>query len=499
MTDRRTAAPLGEPLGTGFDQLPRRPVAVTIVLFVVVVTGAAVVRPRVPRDHADRARLAHRRRRPGRGGAARCTPSRCSHSSSGSVAIAAVIGLEVDRRWRVVRRGRGRRRLGTRRRSVASRCGPARCAAAATWVMSMGAVSVGRESAIIETAGAAGAVSARRLRRQGRRDGGRRASRLRSPRRTTHPSRRCSTSRSTSACAAAGGRCMFTMAGAFGGQLATVLAVRRAPDLPAGARARAGRSSCRRWWRWCRRCWRPACSSQLRVRLNGRVDRRPLRRAPGMVVVGLQRSWPGSRWRCSRSPPATGWRGCGRARPEATVTLALALLDRQAGRHDGDARLGRARWCAQPVDGASPAGSGCSRCWAPRELGMSVDHPWDAMVACMAIGVAVGLRSPLRRDRADPRDARRLHAGPGDRAGRRASRWSSTVGSTLSIDRFGAARARRRVRRGRLTPRAGRRRPSAEADGDLGEDRALFGAERRRRRRPPRGPPRTAPAAARGC
>ncbi|MEZ5166519.1 MAG: chloride channel protein [Acidimicrobiales bacterium] len=29
------------------------------------------------------------------------------------------------------------------------------------------------------------------------------------------------------------------------------------------------------------------------------------------------------------------------------------------------------------------------------ELGFSVTHPWDAMVAAMAVGVAVGLRSPL--------------------------------------------------------------------------------------------------------
>jgi H+/Cl- antiporter ClcA len=28
-------------------------------------------------------------------------------------------------------------------------------------------------------------------------------------------------------------------------------------------------------------------------------------------------------------------------------------------------------------------------------LGLTVAHPWDAMVAAMAIGVAVGLRSPL--------------------------------------------------------------------------------------------------------
>lgn len=32
---------------------------------------------------------------------------------------------------------------------------------------------------------------------------------------------------------------------------------------------------------------------------------------------------------------------------------------------------------------------------AARDLGLTVDHPWNAMVACMAIGVAVGLRAPL--------------------------------------------------------------------------------------------------------
>ena len=41
------------------------------------------------------------------------------------------------------------------------------------------------------------------------------------------------------------------------------------------------------------------------------------------------------------------------------------------------------------------AGTGLLVLLAADSLGMGVQHPWDAMVAAMAIGVAVGMRSPL--------------------------------------------------------------------------------------------------------
>ena len=41
------------------------------------------------------------------------------------------------------------------------------------------------------------------------------------------------------------------------------------------------------------------------------------------------------------------------------------------------------------------AGAGLLTVLGAEELGLSVDHPWTAAVAAMAVGVAVGLRSPL--------------------------------------------------------------------------------------------------------
>jgi CIC family chloride channel protein len=76
------------------------------------------------------------------------------------------------------------------------------------------------------------------------------------------------------------------------------------------------------------------------------------------------------------------------------VTLALALT------------IGKLIGTTASLGAGAPGGvltptisiaSGCAllTLLGAESLGLSVVHPWDAMVVAMAIGVAVGLRSPL--------------------------------------------------------------------------------------------------------
>jgi CIC family chloride channel protein len=77
-----------------------------------------------------------------------------------------------------------------------------------------------------------------------------------------------------------------------------------------------------------------------------------------------------------------------------TVTLALALT------------VGKLIATTASLGAGAPGGvltptisvaSGCAllTLLGAESLGLTLTHPWDAMVAAMAIGVAVGLRSPL--------------------------------------------------------------------------------------------------------
>jgi chloride channel protein, CIC family len=152
-------------LVSGFDVLPRRSPALTAVLFVLVVLAAGAfahyfresVRRLIDFYGASTSPTS----------AARDLPRWVVFvTASSAVGLAAAIGTVVEKRWSghvgiesVAASARGEeRRISGRATAVRG---------LATWIVSSGMVSIGRESAIIEAGGALGAVSARRLRGRG--------------------------------------------------------------------------------------------------------------------------------------------------------------------------------------------------------------------------------------------------------------------------------------------------------------------------------------------
>ncbi len=149
----------------GFDVLPRRSPVLTALLFVFVVLAAGA--------------FAHYFRESLRWvidlyGSSASPTTAARHlprwvvfaAASCAVGLAAAIGTMVEKRWSghvgiesVAASARGEeRRISGRATAVRG---------LATWIVSVGMVSIGRESAIIEAGGALGAVSARRLRGRG--------------------------------------------------------------------------------------------------------------------------------------------------------------------------------------------------------------------------------------------------------------------------------------------------------------------------------------------
>jgi CIC family chloride channel protein len=389
MTTGAAASRSDEPVGSGFDLLPRRPVAVTIVLFVVVVTGAAVF-AHVFRETTLIA-LDWLTDADGPVAAAQTLhPVALCALVTGSVAIAAVVGLAVDRRWRsyvgveaVAASARGEARRISLRASALR--------AAATWLMSMGAVSVGRESAIIETAGAAGSVSARRLGGKGHAMAAAGiaaafAAAYHAPvAALLYVEEHLGVRRSRRAV-------LFALAGALGGQLATVWLFDVHPIFP--------RVQGSRW-----QVVAPALVAlvpsvlaarlflQLRVRLNGRAisDRFGVHR--GFVVAGFSLV-AGVAVAVFPLAAGNGMEGLRSGATQATVSLAIALSVGKLIATTATLASGAPGGVLSPSMGIA-GGVGLLVVLAARDLGLTVDHPWNAMVACMAIGVAVGLRAPL--------------------------------------------------------------------------------------------------------
>ena len=78
----------------------------------------------------------------------------------------------------------------------------------------------------------------------------------------------------------------------------------------------------------------------------------------------------------------------------ATWTLALALVVGKLVGTTAALGAGAPGGVLSPTMGVA-GGTALLVLLAADSLGVGVDHPWDAMVAAMAIGVAVGMRSPL--------------------------------------------------------------------------------------------------------
>lgn len=374
---------------TGFDQLPRRPVVATLAVFVAVVAGSAVFAHLFRETTLDALRWIADE-------SSATDAARSLHPAvlfvlvTTTVASAAAIGLFVDARFRdhvgveaVAASARGESR------SISLRASLAR--ALATWFLSVGAASVGRESAIIETGGAAGAVS-------GRRTGGR-----------------------GDALATAGIAAAF--AAAYHAPVAAVLyveehlGVRRSRRAVAFAVAgAAGGHALTRWLfevepifpsiegsAWSMLAWAPLvvvpallaarAFRQVRIRLNGRAiaDRFRVRR--WMVVLGLS-AVAGLAVAVFPLAAGNGMEALRSAAAAPTLEVALALAVGKL--------IGTAATLASGAPGgvvtptmSIAAGAGLVTVLAARELGVPIDHPWDLMVVCLAVGITVGIRSPL--------------------------------------------------------------------------------------------------------
>lgn len=379
----------GSPGTPGFDEIPRRPVAATVVLFALVVTGAAVF------AHVFRATTLDGLRWIADESSA-VEAARHLHPVAlfllvfATVAVAGVIGMAVDNRARhrvgveaVAASARGEERIISFRASMVR--------AGATWLLSVGAASVGRESAIIETGGAAGAVTARHT-------GGRGAA--------------MATAGIAAAFAAAyhaplaailyveehlGVRhsrrgIVFALAGAVGGHLATkwLFDVEPIfPDLDGGRWALVPTSSL---------VIVPALLAarlfrQMRVRLSGRAlaDRFHVHR---LVIVLACSAVAGLAIALFPLAAGNGMEALRSSHAEATVTVALALTLGKLVGTTATLASGAPGGVVTPTM-AITAGVGLLVVLGLNEMGFGLDHPWDLMVACMAVGVAVGMRSPM--------------------------------------------------------------------------------------------------------
>ena len=363
---------------SGYDFRPARPALATAALFVVVVVVASSIAflfrwtlRRLVQFYADFS-----------------DPTRAASSlpkvvlfvvAAGSVAIAATIGHVVHRRWAsrtgieavaASARGEGR--------SISFRATWLRVAA--TWIVSAGLVSIGRETAIVEAGGSLGSVA-------GRRSGGRGDSmaaagiaaafaaayhapfaavlyaeehlRVRQSKRAT----------------------TFVVLGAVGGFGTTMLVFDADPLLPDVDPS----------------LWKVLGGGLLvvvpvvvvsRVFLQLRVltTADALVRAIGCrrwMVVGALSIVAGLSVMVFPLAAGNGIEALRRGPTAATVTLGLALM------------IGKLVGTTAALGAGAPGGVLSPTLGVAAGCALLIDNRWEAIVAAMAIGVAVGMRSPL--------------------------------------------------------------------------------------------------------
>lgn len=307
-----------------------------------------------------------------------------------SVGIAAALGRYVDRRWGhhvgVEAVAASARNEG---RSISLRATMAR--SFATWTVSTGLVSIGRESAIIETGGAVGAVTGRRFRGRG------------------------------DAMATAGIAAAF--AAAYHAPVAALfyveehLGVRRSRRAIAFAVSGAAVGHAlsvgllgghvifppTEGSRWAMLFWSlvvlvPSVLAarlflQLRVRVRGGALAK-LVRAPEWVGIGIFAVVAGIAVAVFPLAAGNGMEALRIGAASSTLSVAVAL---SVGKLIGTtASLG----AGAPGGVLTPtisiaSGTALLAVLAIDGLGGDIAQPWDVMVAALAVGVAVGLRSPL--------------------------------------------------------------------------------------------------------
>ncbi|MEO6652570.1 MAG: chloride channel protein [Ilumatobacteraceae bacterium] len=383
------SAPLVDSVATGFDLPPTRPVWMTVILFAVVVTVAAG--------------FAHLFRVTSQGFLERYAdtsdPTRAAErlhwwvtfaTVTGAVFVAAMVGRFVEQRWgdhvgveavSASARGEGR--------SISLRATGLR--GAATWVVSAGMVSIGRESAIIETGGAVGAVAGRRFR--GRGDAMATAGIAAAFAAAYHAPiaalfyveehlRVWSSRRAV----------LFAVLGAIGGHAVSVGLMDGHVIFPPIQGSQ---------WRMIEMALIALLPSvivaraflQLRVRITGSTLSERIGCQPWVVAAVLS-VVAGGAVAVFPAAAGNGMEALRQASVAAPVSLGVAL------------GVGKLIGTTASLGAGAPGGvltptisvtSGFSLLvlLALSSMGYGVEHPWDAMVATMAIGVAVGLRSPL--------------------------------------------------------------------------------------------------------
>lgn len=279
-------------------------------------------------------------------------------------------------------RGEGRRISST---ATAHRAG-------AIWGVAAGLVSIGRESAIIETGGALGSAA-------GRRSGGKGdamavagiaagfAAAYHAPLAATmYVEEHLGIRRSRRAV-------RFAVAGAVGGHLAAVWLLGSEPLFPGVEGSRWGLlvagvlvavpavvAS-----RLFRRLRIAAAADGWRARLSPR--RRHIAVVTAAVIAGVTVA-------LAPMVAGNGMDGVRAVPAEATFALAAALLIGKTVATTAALAAGTPGGVISPSM-AVAGGAALLVALTAAEAGVTVDHPWDVVVAAMVVGIVVGLRSPL--------------------------------------------------------------------------------------------------------
>ncbi|HEX4982900.1 MAG TPA: chloride channel protein, partial [Ilumatobacteraceae bacterium] len=374
---------------TGFDVLPDRSPATTFVLLVAVVIAAAGF-AHLFRESAlwiIERYAGHRE------------PTRAAESLAWpfltAVVIAAVIVAVVL--GRVVLRGSSTR-IGLEAVAASARGEDRRLSlpatlvrSTATWLVACGLVSIGRESAIVETGGAIGAAAGRW--RRGRGDALAAAGIAAAFATAYHAplaaifyvEEHLRVGRNRRALG-------FTVAGAAGGHIVAVTAFDGDALLPGIDGSRLGLIVLSGL------CLLPAVVAgrgflEFRDRITGAAFDARRRRWRWTAVVAMA-CIAGLTVAITPMAAGNGMDALRNASTNATIGLALALAVGKLASTGSALAAGVPGGILFPTIGIA-AGWALLAYLAADAAGVGVAHPWDAMVAAMAIGVAVGLRSPL--------------------------------------------------------------------------------------------------------
>jgi CIC family chloride channel protein len=385
MADRRGVLPAQ----TGFDVVPGRSPVATFVLLVVVVGFSAGF------AHGFRETALWTIERY----AGRSEPTRAAESLAWPVVIVVVIstivaavalGRVVLSSWSarigleaVAASARGEdRRVSLRATLIRT---------TATWLVASGLVSIGRESAIVETGGAFGSAIGRW--RNGRGDA-LAAAGIAAAFATAYHAPIAAVLYVEEHLRVGGSRraLAFTISGAVGGHVLSLVAFDGDALLRGIDGTRAGLVTLSLL------CLLPAVVAgrgllEFRDRITG-VAFRERRRRVRWIAVAVMACVAGLAVAITPMAAGNGMDALRHASAEATIGVALALAIGKLAGTGAALAAGVPGGILFPTIGIA-AGWALLTCLAVDAVGVGVAHPWDAMVGAMAIGVAVGLRSPL--------------------------------------------------------------------------------------------------------